>query len=457
MCIICEGTYHNYDIIVINCNEVKEIPYLPKTQILKVYSCDNLSVIHNQKYLTELTIDNCKKINILPKSNVLKCLNIYKCGIINISDIHTLTRLSIDSTGIMLISNLIKLEFLSLTNEYNIYELGNLHNILHLELIYTDIKKLKYYPKLISLHIHNNNVISYIPKIDTLSCLSITDCPNMNTDMLVKCDIKNNCIFVTQSFESLINLNVSNNVFENIPSMYRLEVLDCSNTNITHIHQYNNLRKLICDGCMFINELPIIPTLISLSCKKTNIKVIQSYPSLKYLNCHESKVVIIESMPNLNNVTADECENLITIGNNSPINVLSINNCNNLVIDLIYFPIVELECRYCMQIIHISNIPSLKMLDCSGCYNLISVTKLPMLMNFNCKDCNVLEKIDYFDELITINSTNTKLKNIKLPVVNSAIIDKNTKVSFINNKMIAKVAPNYNIYHDDSYVNYFKK
>jgi Leucine-rich repeat (LRR) protein len=185
--------------------------------------------------------------------------------------------------------------------------------------------------------------------IETIN--DMQDIINTNGFTNIKCivDFKNTFLDerVIDKFDNpkqIIKLIINNN-FTSIPrTLYNLEYLDISYSNITTIPvELNNLIELNCNNS-YIKELPKLEKIKKISCKRTNIKSIPEYLiSLEELDCSSNNIKILPS--NLRKIKKLNCY-----------------ETNIRVIPSEYINLEELNCEY-TGIDTVPNLEKLKILN----------------------------------------------------------------------------------------------
>jgi Leucine-rich repeat (LRR) protein len=185
----------------------------------------------------------------------------------------------------------------------NLSELPDLHNLINLETVDISANDLTEIPKLpgsILELIANDNKIESLNKDKEMNNLTVLNVSHNRIKKIPKLkkvrklNISHNRITtLSDSYPNVVEFICDNNKnIIQLPGMPKVESLDCSDTKVTQIFDYMNLKYIIWNRCN-INKLKRVPQLDTLEIIDTNLDNLDYFPNLKTLYFSKSTKFLI--------------------------------------------------------------------------------------------------------------------------------------------------------------------
>jgi hypothetical protein len=229
MCIICSKSYSKNTISVTTCTEVKEIPRLPRLEVLVVKSPYITAI---PRYLTSLYSITCSDTNVehIPYLPLLRILDCSNSKLKEIPAVPGLTHVYCNNTPVSEIPEVKDIKVLKCSRTLITRVPSNLKHLITLVVSETKVSDIPFFPLLGRLAFRHTNVT----KIPYFPCL-----------------------------------------FE----------LDCSGTLISELNVPHTLRGLICEECPNITAIPYIEHLFILDITSSRcITSVDSFPIISTTN-----------------------------------------------------------------------------------------------------------------------------------------------------------------------------
>jgi Leucine-rich repeat (LRR) protein len=272
---------------------LKNLIYLNIHSSKNIQSIEPISGLTNLKTLIMENVDRGKEIELLAGLTELKRLNMCNCSIPDISPI----------------SSLFKLEELNLRDNH-IEDISALEKLVNLKILnlrdndINDITALKNITTLKELNLRENNVkdLTALSEIKNLEYLNIYSNNNIISIESIT-DLTNLKTLIIQGVDLEENLELLNN-FKNLN---RLDLCNCSISDISFINKFNKLKELnLRDN--HIKDISILADLVNLEILDlrgnliTDISPLKNITTLKELNLRENRIKDLSALSELENL-----------------------------------------------------------------------------------------------------------------------------------------------------------